>query len=107
MINASHKIMKKETEEKETEATEESEMTDEKVSPAEQKEWKAKILAIDNRKLLDYICTLSDARRSIGRADHEVSNKDKRGKDGYPSYNPPPSKMQPVFPVESENIDEN
>lgn len=89
------------------EIDDEAEMTDEKVSDAEQKEWKKKILSIDNRKLLDFICTLADARRSIGRADHEVSKKDEKGKDSYPSYSQPPSKMQPAFPVESENLDEN
>lgn len=101
-------MMKKEPEEKEIDGTdEESEMTDEKVSDAEQKEWKQKILSIDNRKLLDFICTLADARRSIGRADHEVSKKDEKGKDGYLSYSQPPAKMQSVFPIESENPDEN
>lgn len=97
--------MKKELEEKD----DESEMIDEKVSDAEQKEWKSKILSIDNRKLLDFICTLADARRSIGRADHEVSKKDEKpGKDGsIGMYSPGPAKMPPVFPTESENPDEN
>jgi len=91
----------------ETSKDESSEMTDAKVTPAEQKEWKAKILGINNRKLLDFICTLANARRDIGRADHEVTTKETKSKDGYPKYSAPSNSMAPVFPTESENMDEN
>lgn len=82
----------------------ESDEEDSKVTPEEQKEWKTKILAINNRKLLDYICTLCDSRRSIGRADHEVSAKKKKGGEPYPfGYGGDhPVKMKPLFPTEED-----
>lgn len=96
-------------EENSTEITkdESNEMTDAKVTPAEQKEWKAKILGINNRKLLDYICTVARARMDIGQADHQVGKKETKGKDGLSSYSPPPDSMKPMFPTESDNMDEN
>lgn len=89
------------------------EETTEDVSEKVQQQWKDKILQINNRKLLDYICSLCDARRSIGRADHQVSKKPaKKGDKKIGSYEDDyngPVKMKPMvaFPVESEDPDQN
>lgn len=88
---------------------ESTELTSDKVTSAEQDKWKKLILGIDNRKLLDYICSLCNARTSIGRADHEVSKKDKKAgeKDTIGSYDyNGPAKLKPIFPTEPDDPNE-
>lgn len=103
--------MKSETEvETPEEDNNESDMTDETVSKTDISKWRKMILAIDNRKLLDFICTTARTRIDIGRADHEVTKKPEKGKNGigpsYDSYNGP-VKMKPIFQVENEDPDKN
>jgi hypothetical protein len=98
-------IMAKELE---TDDEETKELNDTEVSDDVREEWRDKILGINNGKLLDYICELCQARRTIGRADENVTRKpSKKGEVPvpYPSYETP-AKLKPIFQVESDNIDE-
>lgn len=73
--------------------------------------WKETIMAIDNRKVLEYIRDLVDARITVGRADHKYNKPESKKKgDGkldvnsY-SYDPPPE-MEPMFNSKSKKQEE-
>jgi hypothetical protein len=99
--------MAKYTKELETDDEETKELNDTEVSDDVREEWRDKILGINNGKLLDYICELCQARRTIGRADENVTKKPSKNGDISPMMDySTPSKLKPIFQVESDNIDE-
>lgn len=88
--------MKNETEkgEKDSDKVE----AEEPVSAKDHSYWKKLILEVDDRKILEYIKSLCEARMQIGRADHEATSKTKKDKYGS-VYTPPPQQMKPIFPT--------
>ena len=69
-------------------------------------QWRAKIMQITDKKLLEYIRDQVGIRLDMGRADHNITKPESKKSDKgstSPLYDTPPRKLAPIKMMKSDN----